>query len=781
MAATLEQVKEQTEIVAEAAPAHVVELKEDPSVLDDLFGDAPAANPPAAPAAVEIPAVSSEADETFRIPQPDAKGEFATPAEGAKFMAAMGIPQIPLRGKAPFMTGWTDKGTLDFAQIDAWYAELKCNFGSVAKKTLDGHFALEVDSVDVRATFQKETEPILTSSLIVQSGPGRGHRWYKYSEASLDLLNIGQEDAAGFSLRVHNEQCVSPGSIHPERKTQYAVIRGDVPTPPSAEEIGWFKSKKSLIKDIKKAHVEHGKRVLIRHGAMYDAIISQCGRLWQQGFNPADIPDMLVSWTHENCEPPIDETKVPSYARGSNWKQGEPGAEWVYCGSYDETALEVEEPELPPFPRFSGLLTELVDAICPDIPYEFKVVAAITHWGLLRSDIDKLVNEPSTQTRFYVCFVKEPSFGKTAALNEVRNYMSAAVNAESEYVSLSSADSGPALVDAFVEAKEARVLNSIKGDQASATAPPYITFPRVLLDVDEMTDLFEKSKVTAQSKNSLFAEVLKLYEGNRTGNKTRKHGNIQLTDAYLAILGGATPEGYERMWTGTGGGATGLQSRFILVTTTQPRMGIKRRPSNSEALAPILARLGQMAKRGPVTVALDKEAEDMLVEWWGEGADKPSEVRIDDMIKRLLIVLAVTSETTMVGRDLMAQALAWGDYLIAVREKFNLADSYSYTQAFEDAIRKVWKNRDRSLTLRDVNRLVHPKRRPGGAGPFLQAWKNLIAIGDRSPTARTRRGESSTNWRLKTTECPIATHGLKNRRQTLATILATVVSLGGDT
>ena len=101
------------------------------------------------------------------------------------------------------------------------------------------------------------------------------------------------------------------------------------------------------------------------------------------------------------------------------------------------------------------------------------------------------------------------------------------------------------------------MLNSIKGDQASATAPPYFTFPRVLLDVDEMTDLFEKSKVTAQSKNSLSNEVLKLYEGNRTGNNTRKHGNIQLTDAHLAILGGATPEGYERMWTGTGGGATG--------------------------------------------------------------------------------------------------------------------------------------------------------------------------------------------------------------------------------
>src|ERR1700720_1321873 len=82
----------------------------------------------------------------------------------------------------------------------------------------------------------------------------------------------------------------------------------------------------------KKAEEKDGNRILIRHGAMYPALISLAGKLWNNGYSPEKIPDMLVDWAHENCEPPIDDEKVRSYARGANWKQGQPGAEWVYSG-----------------------------------------------------------------------------------------------------------------------------------------------------------------------------------------------------------------------------------------------------------------------------------------------------------------------------------------------------------------------------------------------------------------------------------------------------------------
>ena len=221
-------------------------------------------------------------------PQPNANGQFSTPAEGAKFMASFGLPQTPLQGKRPFLKEWQDKASTDPAQIDAWYAQYNCNFGSVAKATLDGFYVLEADSVEVRKTFKKDTGSDFTSRLVIQSGVGRGHRWYRHTAESLALSNIGQTDAAGFSLRLNNEQCVSPGSIHPERKTQYLVLgTASAPEPASAQEISWLRTKKVQANEkSKKAETRSGERVLIRHGAMYPALISQAGKLWNSGFSP---------------------------------------------------------------------------------------------------------------------------------------------------------------------------------------------------------------------------------------------------------------------------------------------------------------------------------------------------------------------------------------------------------------------------------------------------------------------------------------------------------------
>jgi|SRR5579872_1218165 len=179
-------------------------------------------------------------------PQPDANGEFATPADGAKFMAGTyQIPQIPLRGKAPFFGDWQDKGSTDFAQIDAWYAEYGCNFGSICKDTPDGKFAVEVDSPDVSKRI-KESGAKFTSEVIIGSRPGRGHRWYLQSAESIQLGNISQSNVTNqdFSVRVSNEQCVSPGSVHPVSKKQYKVIsRGPIAIA-SSQELQWLKSQK---------------------------------------------------------------------------------------------------------------------------------------------------------------------------------------------------------------------------------------------------------------------------------------------------------------------------------------------------------------------------------------------------------------------------------------------------------------------------------------------------------------------------------------------------------
>ena len=76
--------------------------------------------------------------------QPDALGEFPTPLDGALFMAGFDIPQIPLRGKAPFLKNWTEAASTDPGVILAWSLEHpSCNFGSMAVR--GSHFIFDAD------------------------------------------------------------------------------------------------------------------------------------------------------------------------------------------------------------------------------------------------------------------------------------------------------------------------------------------------------------------------------------------------------------------------------------------------------------------------------------------------------------------------------------------------------------------------------------------------------------------------------------------------------------
>jgi Primase C terminal 1 (PriCT-1) len=481
-------------------------------------------------------------------------------------------------------------------------------------------------------------------------------------------------------------------------------------------------------------------------GARNKGLASKAGLLRKAGLAYDDIREQLLKINQERCQPPLDETEVNTIARSiSKYPVGkdnvvyssavpEPAAAVGVVNTEEETEIEDVEDVLPEFPHFSGLLSELCDVICPDLPYEFKFMAAVTHWGLMRSGLDTLENEPHLQPRFYTCLIAMPGTGKTGSINEIRKVLTIL---NPNYVFTTSVDSGPALVDEFVDFTRTMSLRLIGQDSKNATQDKS---SRVLLDPDEMADLFEKSKMTAQSRNSLSQELLKLYESNRTGNRSRKAGKAQVDNAHLAILAGATPEGYERMWTGTGGGSTGLQSRIVPISTADGKMGVEKKATNFEALKFYVDELIALANRPGQVISLNIEAKRMLRDWWGSDRMKPSESRVDDMVKRLVIVLAATNDVLVVGPDLMAQAVKFGDYVIATREKYNPSDSHSWTQAFEQEIIRVGQKHKLAMTMRDYQRVVHPNRKPGGYGSFLQAWKTLIQAGVLKADGATHKG-----------------------------------------
>ena len=405
-------------------------------------------------------------------------------------------------------------------------------------------------------------------------------------------------------------------------------------------------------------------------------------------------------------------------------------AEAIVAETDDDEIVETEI-QLPEFPDFTGSLADLCDAMSSDIPRAFKFSSALAHFGLIRSGLDTLAAEPHIQPRFYVSLIAEPGRGKTAAINEIGRIFKT-VNAA--YQAWPSIDSGPALVDAFDEQNRANLLRADGTDSLTDT-------PKILLVPDELKGLFEKAKITSGSRNTMLDELLKLYEGNTTGSRVRGAKiKVRIENAHLGVLGGATPSGYNSMWTGTGGGADGLQSRFIAVGIEDHKMPAMQRKPDIERVNAITQAIIDQCKAPGAMFELDDEAMELYTAWWSsKGQDKSSETRVDGIVKKVAIVLARTNDMETINAELMSQAVNFGDFVIACRDKYNPLDASTWVQAFENLIISVHQQHG-NMTSNQCRKRCHPERRPGGVGPFLQAYKNLSQANVLVVAGQTQRG-----------------------------------------
>jgi Protein of unknown function (DUF3987) len=378
----------------------------------------------------------------------------------------------------------------------------------------------------------------------------------------------------------------------------------------------------------------------------------------------------------------------------------------------EKEIVEIEE-SLPEFPKLPGALGEFIEALTDDLPYAHKALCAAVYLSLKISGRVRLASEPNLQTRFYGIMISGPGTGKSAADKETRRALAPLL--EEDIATELSIDSGPALVEALSENR------------------------RVLYAPDEMADAFEKAKLTNVSRNSLFGEFLKLFEGTETGRRVVKKNAepILLSDVHFAMIGGATPDRFEKMWGGTGGSASGLQTRFILSASNQTMPALKT-PNNDAALAAALEKLTAALGTEKATIKLSSEAQDSIL-GWSLGADQSQATRALDMGKRMALLLAACNRAQEINAETMETGLDFATYQIELYSHFMPKDSSGHVQAFENRILSAIGRHGR-LTARDLRNLIHPDRHPGGYGAFLQALKNLIGAGAIISRNKTRKG-----------------------------------------
>jgi hypothetical protein len=231
--------------------SQVIADMQDGRVLVKVYGDSEdedrdmivSANELRAVEEVDAPATVAVASEKPVLPA-TAVAPMPQPDDPIDILVKYGIPGTPLRGKAPFLTAWQNCATTDEAQMRAWSRiPGVTGFGGVAKAEIGGFWVLETDSTDVAKRFKDATgETLPNDGLVTRSRQG-GHRWFKQTAESIAMGNIPQGEVIGqdFSARVHNQQCVMPGSWHPLGGS-YSMAHDAAPKDASTTLINWLKS-----------------------------------------------------------------------------------------------------------------------------------------------------------------------------------------------------------------------------------------------------------------------------------------------------------------------------------------------------------------------------------------------------------------------------------------------------------------------------------------------------------------------------------------------------------
>lgn len=369
----------------------------------------------------------------------------------------------------------------------------------------------------------------------------------------------------------------------------------------------------------------------------------------------------------------------------------------------DEQAVEQELP-LPEFPKLTGPLRDLVEAITTDIPREHKALCVLTYFGLALSGRIRLASPyDHLQPRFYACLIGPPGTGKSAAAQEIghplQEQMLGDVHVEF------SIDSGAALFETLEE------------------------HPRLLYIPDEQTDAFQKARVGRS-----LGQWLRLYESNEIGRRVVKRKGesttTKLTDVHFAMVATATPESFQDMWQGTRGGSGGLQSRVVLSFSKTP-MPLVRTANDYLGLIgacdDLKNVLTNILSAAPLEISLPEKVGSFTAGLVGDELhiDRQRFSRVVDMGRRFALILAACNGKTQIDEETMKLSAAFINYQLAAYKRFMPDDASSPVESFVNRLIAYFEKHPRSTRLQAANYLK-PQKSRGGLPAFNKAFDSLI-------------------------------------------------------
>jgi hypothetical protein len=247
---------------------------------------------------------------------------------------------------------------------------------------------------------------------------------------------------------------------------------------------------------------------LIPHGMIHPWMLRKAGELRNKGLNEEELTPVLLRLVHENCAPPIDDTKVRvmaksvcRYAPGSDFPVivgGDiAGMPAQYVSNPGEHRLEFTEdaaviPEFDPS-VINGIYAKLVELMTrgTTLVPQYAYLAAKTYVGLRLAGKVKFATVDA-QPRYFGVVIGETGSGKGAAwtrLTQILNSSGAIKGSPGAVKILDGVDSGAGLKDFFFEdPQDEGVLVYVDEAASYANKTTATRNPSALDDLLELVD-----------------------------------------------------------------------------------------------------------------------------------------------------------------------------------------------------------------------------------------------------------------------------------------------------
>jgi 5S rRNA maturation endonuclease (ribonuclease M5) len=241
---------------------------------------------------------------------------------------------------------------------------------------------------------------------------------------------------------------------------------------------------------------------------------------------------------------------------------------------------------------------------------------------------------------------------------------------------------------------------------------------QLLLVYDEFKAFVNKSKIES---SVLLPCITTLFESDWYENVTVKK-TLRIHGAALSMLAACTLETYETIFD-QAFIAIGFPNRLFLCPGKSKRKYAfpqKISDSDKDLLKNDLRDVLRHVKNHPEIDISDK-ARDIYQDWYLSIPGSVHSKRIDAYSMRLMQLLAVNEQKSLIDEDILAKTIKLSDGQLAVRKRFDPVDADSQMARMEEKIRRVLDSG--SKRKRDLKRAVHADR--AGIWFFENAVTNL--------------------------------------------------------